>query len=97
MTPRFSVRPSPRFARLARRLTDQHPQEFPEHYAEAIDILGFDPINRTRRFRIKKLVDVPAGEGQWRLALGRFRFRYDIAGATVELVFCGLRREDTYR
>lgn len=96
MTPRFSVRPSPRFGRLARRLTDQHPQEFPAHYAEAIEILVSDPTNRTRRFRIKKLVGVPAGEGQWRLALDRFRFRYDIAGSTVELVFCGLRREDTY-
>ena len=97
MTPQFSVRFSPRFARLARRLTDQHPNEFPGHYAEAIEILGSDPINRTRRFRIKKLVDVPAGEGRWRLALGRFRFRYDIEGSTVQLLLCGLRREDTYR
>jgi len=35
MTPLFSVRPSSRFSRLARRLTDQQPQEFP--YAEAIE------------------------------------------------------------
>jgi mRNA-degrading endonuclease RelE of RelBE toxin-antitoxin system len=96
MTPRFSVRPSPRFARLARRLTDQHPQEFPAAYVQAIEILESDPANRTRRFRIKKLVDVPTGEGQWRLASGRFRFRYDLTASIVELVFCGLRREDTY-
>ena len=96
MTPQFFVRPSSQFGRLARRLTDQQPHEFPARYAEALEILGSDPTNRTRHFRIKKLVDVPAGEGQWRLALGRFRFRYDIAGSTVELVFCGLRREDTY-
>ncbi len=97
MTPRFSVRPSPRFARLARTLTDQHPHEFPGRYAEAIEILKTDPTNRTGRYRIKKLKGVPAGEGQWRLALGRFRFRYDIAGTIVELVYCGLRRENTYR
>ena len=69
MTPRFPVRPSPRFARLARHLTDQHPQEFPARYAEAIAILKIDPTNRTGRYRVKKLKGV----------------------------YCGLRREDTYR
>lgn len=97
MTPLFSVRPSARFGRLARQLSDQHPQDFPARYAEAIEILKADPANRTGRYRIKKLKGVSAGEGQWRLALGHFRFRYDISGAVVELVYCGLRREDTYR
>ena len=97
MTPLFSVRSSARFRRLASRLTDQQPQEFPGRYAEAIEILKADPTNRTGRYRIKKLKGAVAGEGQWRLALGRFRFRYDIAGAGVELLYCGLRREDTYR
>jgi hypothetical protein len=36
------------------------------------------------------------GQGQYRLRLGRFRFRYDIAGHEVALLYCGLRREDTY-
>ncbi len=97
MTPHFSARPSARFGRLARALTDQHPQEFPQRYAEAIEILKTDPTNRTGRYRIKKLKGVAAGEGQWRLALGRFRFRYDVAGSVVELLYCGLRREDAYR
>lgn len=92
----FPIRTSPRFARLARNLTDQHPQEFPRRYAAAIEILGIAPANRMRRHHIRKLNDVPAGEGQWRLALGRFRFRYDIAGAIVELIYCGLRRENTH-
>jgi mRNA-degrading endonuclease RelE of RelBE toxin-antitoxin system len=35
--------------------------------------------------------------GQYRLRLGRFRFRYDIEGRMVVLYYCGLRREDTYR
>ena len=43
-----------------------------------------------------KLARVPAGEGQYRLRSGRFRFRYDIAGREVVLLYCGLRREDTY-
>ena len=55
MTPPFSVCPSQRFARLARQLTDHHPKEFPGRYAEAIEILGADPTNRTGRHRIKKL------------------------------------------
>ena len=97
MTPLFSLRHSPRFDRLARRLTDKQPQEFPERYTKAIEILKTDPTNRTGRYRIKKLKGVVAGDGRWRLALGRFRFRYDIVGAVVELVYCGLRREDTYR
>jgi hypothetical protein len=40
---------------------------------------------------------VSPGEGQWRLTLGRWRFRYDISGQAVELHYCGLRREETYR
>jgi hypothetical protein len=39
---------------------------------------------------------VARGEGQWRIALGRFRFRYDIYDQDVILHYCGLRREDTY-
>jgi mRNA-degrading endonuclease RelE of RelBE toxin-antitoxin system len=60
-------------------------------------ILETDPYNLTRRSDIKKLGAVPEGEGQWRLALGRFRFRYDIADQEIVLHYCGLRREDTYR
>ena len=48
----------------------------------------------TPRFSVRA---IPHGHGQWRLRLGRFRFRYDIAGAAVELIDCGIRREDTYR
>ena len=38
MTPRFAVRSTPHFERLARRLTTQHP-EFPRLLAQAIEIL----------------------------------------------------------
>ena len=37
------------------------------------------------------------GDGQYRLRLGRWRFRYDITGQEVVLHYCSLRREDTYR
>lgn len=96
MTPRFSVRTTPRFERLARALQRDHP-EFPALQARAVEILTADPHNRTRIHQIKKLEAVPLGEGQWRLSLGRFRFCYDIHGEDVVLHYCGLRREDTYR
>jgi mRNA-degrading endonuclease RelE of RelBE toxin-antitoxin system len=96
MTPRFFVLTVPAFERLARRLADQHP-EFPRLLAGAIETLEVDPHNVSRRHAILKLKGVPAGEGQYRLRVGRFRFRYDVTGRDVLLLYCGLRREDTYR
>ncbi len=96
MMPRVSVRTVPAFERFARRLADQHP-EFTRLLAQAIEILEADPHSAGRVHSILKLKGVAAGEGQYRLRLGRFRFRYDIAGREVVLIYCGLRREDTYR
>ena len=94
----FDVRTTPRFDRLLKKLGSHHPQEAGEMFAQAITILRADPYNRTRRHPIKKLEGVPPGEGQYRLKLRRWRFRYDIWSdrQQVELNFCGLRREDTY-
>ena len=92
----FDVRTIPRFDRLLKKLSSGHPQEASEIFAQALAILTVDPHNRTRRHPIKKLQDIPAGEGQYRLKLRRWRFRYDIAGQVVVLSYCGLRREDTY-
>ncbi len=96
MTPRFSVRTVPAFHRLARQLARHHP-EFIGVLAQATEILEADPHNAGRTHNILKLKNVPAGQGQYRLRLGRFRFRYDIAGREVALPYCGLRSEDTYR
>jgi mRNA-degrading endonuclease RelE of RelBE toxin-antitoxin system len=96
MTPSFAVRTTPHFDRLLKSLARRH-RELTERYAEAFEILGADPYNRTRRYHIKKLEGIPQGEGQYRLSLGRWRFRYDISGRDVILQYCGLRREDTYR
>jgi hypothetical protein len=84
MTPPFSVRTVPQFDRLLR--------------AEALTILRTDPYNRSRQHDSLKLTGVSPGEGgQYRLRLGRFRFRYDIQRREVILYYCGLRREGTYR
>jgi mRNA-degrading endonuclease RelE of RelBE toxin-antitoxin system len=94
MTPQFRVKTSPHFDRLFRKLASKHP-ELPGHLPSIRAILQTDPYNRTHQHPIKKLAG-PQEDGQYRLRLGRFRFRYDIAGQTVELKSCGLRREDTY-
>jgi mRNA-degrading endonuclease RelE of RelBE toxin-antitoxin system len=94
MTPLFTVQTSPRFERSFKKLGKQHPN-LPRLFREVLEILEADPYNRTRQHPIKKLTG-PQHDGQWRLKLGRFRFRYDIIGQIVELKSCGLRREDTY-
>ena len=97
MTRRFAVRTVPRFDRLLRHLTGRHP-EFAAIYAKALEILELDPHSASRTQPIRKLDGVARAEGgQYRLRMGRFRFRYDIEGRTVVLYYCGLRREDTYR
>lgn len=96
MTPSFSIRTTPRFDRLARSL-NRHHSEFADRYAEALTILGIDPYNHGRNYPIRKLAGIAQGEGEYRLRLGRFRFRYDIDSRQVVLHYCGLRREDTYR
>ena len=96
MTAPFSVRTTPRFDRLLKTLARRHP-DLPGVFAEALDILQRDPYNRSRAHAIRKLAGVAAGGGQYRLRVRRWRFRYDIWGRDVELSYCGLRREDTYR
>ncbi len=62
MTPSFPVRATPHYDRLARRLLRQHP-EFDTLEARAREVLEADPANRTRRYHIKKLENIPPGEG----------------------------------
>jgi mRNA-degrading endonuclease RelE of RelBE toxin-antitoxin system len=93
--PAFDVRTTPRFDRLLRSLNRRH-ADLAERFATAIEILRVDPYNRSREHPIRKLENVHQGEGQYRLRLGRWRFRYDIYAQEVVLHYCGLRREDTY-
>ncbi len=66
-------------------------------YDALYSMLKADPYNRTRAHHITKLTGVRQGEAQYRLRLGRWRFRYDVYGSEVVLQYCGLRSEDTYR
>jgi mRNA-degrading endonuclease RelE of RelBE toxin-antitoxin system len=91
----YSVVTTAHFDRLLKRLAPKHP-ELVERFEETISILSQDPYNKSGRYPIKKLQGVPAEEGHYRLRSGRFRFRYDIAEREVVLLYCGLRREDTY-
>jgi mRNA-degrading endonuclease RelE of RelBE toxin-antitoxin system len=93
--PAYSVVTTSHFDRLLKKLAPAHP-ELVARFEEAILILSADPSNKTRKYPIKKLRGVPPGEGQYRLRSGRFRFRYDILNREVVLLYCGLRREDTY-
>lgn len=96
MAPPFAVFVTARFERDYRALLKRHSAPATD-YATVIDVLRTDPYNRTRQHAIKKLEEVAAGDGQYRMRSGRFRFRYDIDGPSVFLKACSLRREDTYR
>ena len=91
----YSVVTTAHFDRLLKKLAPKH-TDLVERFEEAIGILSLDPHNKSHKYPIKKLKEVAAGEGQYRLRSGRFRFRYDISGRDVVLLYCGLRREDTY-
>jgi mRNA-degrading endonuclease RelE of RelBE toxin-antitoxin system len=91
----YHVRTSAHFDRLIKKLAPKHP-DLIGRLEEVISILSDDPYNLTGKYPIKKLQDVPSGEGQYRLRSSRFRFRYDVIVKNVVLHYCGLRREDTY-
>jgi hypothetical protein len=92
----FQVQSTSGFDRLAKSYRKQH-KEFPDLLDHAVTILERDPVNSGRRYSIGKLSDVKPGEGQYRLRLDRWRFRYDVSGAKVTLRYRGLRRDGTYR
>ena len=91
----FTVLVTPHFERLAKRLAKQQP-DFPKQFQKALAVLKTDPYNLSAKHAILKLTAEQADNGQWRLRVGRLRFRYDIVEQTVELKYCGLRRENTY-
>jgi hypothetical protein len=80
----FLVLPTKHYERLARVLFKRQPK-FAAVQETAVEILGRDPTNRSGSHDIKKLTDVARGEGQWRIAIGRYRFRYDLYDQDVVL------------
>ena len=91
----FSVLITPSCLRGIKKLTKTHP-ELADLAEQAVSMLETDPYNRAGNRDVKKLVDVAPEEGNFRLRLGRWRFRYSIYGTQVVLHHCALRREDTY-
>ena len=96
MTPVFVVINTSQFERAYHKLIRHH-AALSDYYERAISILERDPYNRTRLHPIKKLKDVRAGDGEYRIRFGHFRFRYDIERQVVYLKTCGMRREGRYR
>ncbi len=92
MPPAYRVVSTSRFARDYKALVKRAPQAI--SYVEAmVQALREDPYNRSGRHKMKKLKGVQQGEGQWRIASGDYRIRYDIFGQEVVLYSCKLRRE----
>ncbi len=95
MNSAFWVITTSHFDRAFRKLARRH-AEMQKIYPRIVRILETDPCNRSHSHDIKKLEDIPAGDGQYRIRSGRFRFRYDLEKQVVYLKYCGLRREETY-
>ena len=91
----FDIAATSRFERDFERLAKKN-RGVLDYARQARIILQTDPYNFSRQYRIKKLTDIPAREGQWRLRIGDYRVRYDIKGKIVELHSVKLRK-DAYR
>lgn len=88
----YRVISSSHFDRDYKALAKHNPQVIP-HVEAMVEILRQDPYNRSRQHNIRKLKGVKKGEGQWRIASGDYRIRYDIFGREVLLYSCKHRRE----
>lgn len=95
MNGQFLVTTTSGFDRELKKLAAKH-FGVAELFGRVVEILKTNPYDG-RQHPIKKLEGVAAGEGQYRIRSGRFRFRYDVEGRTVVLKACSLRREDSYR
>ena len=84
MARRYRVVASSAFERDVRRLRRQRPDVYGS-LLRAVEVLERDPFNRKVEANIRKLVDVPAGEGQFRLRMGDYRLRYDVVDGDVVL------------
>lgn len=73
MTPEFRLITTSHFDRAFRKLAGQHP-ELANVYPRIVRVLRSDPYNQSRSHDIKKLEDILAGDGQYRIRASRFRF-----------------------
>jgi len=88
----FRVLTTPAFEREFRKLSKGN-SSLIAAFQELLAILQEDPQNRTASHKIKKLVALAPGEGQWRIRWREYRLRYDIIGRDVVLHSFRHRRE----
>ena len=88
----FRLLPSTRFKRDFEEIVKRNPGLIRKLEPLKTTLLH-DPYNRSQRYDIKKLRDVPVGEGQWRIRAGKYRLRYDIIGGDVILYSFNHRKE----
>lgn len=91
----FRVLTTPAFERQARKAI-RNRGELAGVLEKLIPILRDDPYNVSGTHKIKKLVGVDAGDGQWRIRFGDYRVRYDIAGGDV-ILHSFRDRKEAYR
>ena len=92
MSGQFRVLVTSHCVREMRNLLSSNP-ELEVNLEKLKAILQQDPLNRTRRFNIKKLKGVKPGQGQWRIRSGSYRLRYDIFSKDVVLYSFRHRKE----
>lgn len=89
---RFRVLTTPTFKREFRKASKGN-AALRAALGELLAILQDDPYNRSRQHRIKKLIGLKPGEGQWRIRWREYRLRYDIFAKEVVLHSFRHRRE----
>jgi mRNA-degrading endonuclease RelE of RelBE toxin-antitoxin system len=94
MTPAFRVFTTAAFDRTIKRLAKKN-RDTPQMFEGLVAVLATDPQNTSRKHNIKKLTNVDAGDGQWRIRSGVYRLRYDITGDIVTLHSIN-HRKDAY-
>ena len=84
MRSKFKVLSTPCFDRELQKIYKRD-KKIADMLEKVAEILAEDSFNHSGKYDIKKLVDVKQGDGQWRIRLGAYRFRYDIFGKQTVL------------
>lgn len=87
----FHIFVTPTFERALKKIKDEN---IMNDYVEVLKILEKDPLNKTKRFNIKKLKNIKPGV--WRIRIGDYRIRYDVEEDKVILHLIS-HRKDIYR
>jgi len=92
MAVKFRVVTTPAFEREFRKASKGNAALL-DALEELLAMLREDPHNRSGQHKIKKLVGLKPGDGQWRIRWREYRLRYDIFGEEVVLHSFRHRRE----